>query len=403
MKRLLIYTFLCILLLSCATVSSLGIFPTLTPTAAQPPLPTLTATVSPARTVTSTPPPSLTPSPAPGYSSGAFAYGPSNFPANVDPLTGLEVKDPSILRRRPLLVKVSNLPRSVRPQWGLSLADQVYEYYTEEGATRFTAVFYGQDATMVGPIRSARLFDNHLMTMYKANFAFASADYRALHLLFKQDYADRLVIEAFCPPMCRYKPNSANLLVTNTVDLTNYINGQKVKGSNGRQNLDGLAFSNQPPSSGAPARRVTVRYSAAIYNRWDYDPATGKYQRFSDQENDFDAKKETYAPLIDRLTKQQISADNVLVLYTNHKYFSQKPEVIDITLSGPDKAILFRDGQAFQLRWQSAKPLDALFNLVSPDGQTFPLKPGNTFIEVVGASTKLAQNAPEWRFTFQIP
>jgi hypothetical protein len=347
------------------------------------------------------PTPSLTPSPAP--QTLLEAYGPSNFPKNVDPLTGLIVKDPAILNRRPLLVKVSNLPRNVRPQWGLSLADHVYEYYTEEGATRFAAVFYGQDATMVGPIRSARLFDNHLMTMYKANFAFASADYRVRDLLFKQDYANRLVIESSCPPMCRYQPNSANLLVTNTVDLTNYINGRKVEGGNGRQNLDGLVFNSQAPSSGAPAKRVTVRYSAAIYNRWDYDPATGKYLRFSDQKDDFDAKNETYAPLIDRITNQQVSADNVLVLYTNHKYFSKKPEVIDITLSGPGKAFLFRDGQAFQLSWQSTKTLDVLFNLVSPNGQTFPLKPGNTFIEVVGASTKLEKNAPEWRFIFQMP
>ena len=401
MKRLLIYTFLCVLLLSCKTVSSLGVSPSPTPTATPSPLPTLTATVSP--TGMMTPTPTLTPSPAPGYSSGVSASGPSNFPTNVDPLTGLMVKAPAILDRRPLLVKVSNLPRNVRPQWGLSLADHVYEYYTEEGATRFTAVFYGQDATMAGPIRSARLFDNHLMTMYKANFAFASADYRVRDLLFKQDYADRLVIEAFCPPMCRYQPNSANLLVTNTADLTNYINGRKVEGGNGRQNLDGLAFNHQAPSSGAPANHVTVRYSAAIYNRWDYDPTTGKYLRFSDQKDDFDAKNETYAPLIDRLTGQQVSADNVLVLYTNHKYFSQKPEVVDITLSGSDKAILFRDGQAFQLRWQATKPLDALFNLIGPNGQTFPLKPGNTFIEVVGASTKMEKNAPEWRFTFQTP
>jgi len=339
----------------------------------------------------------------PVYSSEGI-YGPSNFPSDIDPLTGLLVKDPSTLNRRPLLVKVSNLPRNIRPQWGLSLADHVYEYYTEEGTTRFAAVFYGQDAKMVGPIRSARFFDNHLMTMYKANFAFGSADYRVLDLLFKQDYADRLVVESSCPPMCRYEPNSANLLVTNTVDLTNYINKQKIKGGNGRQNLDGLTFGDKAPSGGASANHVTVRYSAAIYNRWDYDPATGKYLRFSDKADDLEnGKNETYAPLIDRLTNQQVSAENVLVLYTNHKYFSQKPEIIDIDFSGPDKAVLFRDGQAFQLTWQSTKTSDALFSLIGPNGQPFPLKPGNTFIEIVGTSTKVEKAAPDWRFAFQIP
>ena len=33
-----------------------------------------------------------------------------------------------ILNRRPILIKVENLPRKDRPQYGLSLADIVYEY-----------------------------------------------------------------------------------------------------------------------------------------------------------------------------------------------------------------------------------------------------------------------------------
>ena len=102
-------------------------------------------------------------------------YGPANFPANVDPLTGLPVSDPALLQRRPMLIKVSNLPRNVRPQWGLSLADLIFEYYTEEGSTRFAAIFYSKDASMVGPIRSGRFIDGDLVQGYKAVFAFGSA------------------------------------------------------------------------------------------------------------------------------------------------------------------------------------------------------------------------------------
>lgn len=396
MKRFSLYAFLCMLLSGCGVIASIGVSPTETPTAAPTLTPTLTATL----TLTPTPTPTVTLTPTPDYP--PEGYGPSNFPADIDPLTGQKLKDASILERRPLIVKVSNLPRSVRPQWGLSLADHVYEYYTEEGTTRFAAVFYGQDATMVGPIRSGRFLDNHLIVMYKANFAFGSADYRVRNLLFNQNYANRLVIESFCPPMCRHEVSGVNHLVTNTADLTTYINERKVEGGNGTQNLDGLAFNKQPPFSGAPASRIYVRYSAAIYNRWDYDPAAGKYLRFSDMDNDLDGGNETYAPLLDGLTGEQISADNVLVLHVPHSYYSRKPEVIDIVMAGPGKAVLFRDGQAFELTWQRLR-LDTLINLVSLDGQTFPLKPGNTFIEIVGAFTTVEQNAPEWRFTFKMP
>lgn len=152
MKRFFIVAILSVFLIACGMVSSIGIFGNAVPTTTDLPTPGLIA--FPQGTATLTLTPSVTPLPAPEYP--LAGYGPSNFPADVDPLTGLKVGDPSILERRPLIIKVSNLPRGIRPQWGLSLADNVYEYYTEEGTTRFAAVFYGQDASMAWWDRSAR-------------------------------------------------------------------------------------------------------------------------------------------------------------------------------------------------------------------------------------------------------
>src|SRR5262245_25539804 len=154
-KKFVYLAFLCALLLSCQAATSLWLSPTPapTPTATEPyilyPFPSATSDA----TATPDAPPEA----------AAQAFNSSAFPANINPLTGLEVQDLALLERRPLLVKVSNLPRNIRPQSGLSSADHVYEYYTEEGTTRFAAVFYGQDAKMVGPIRSARFFDDQLM------------------------------------------------------------------------------------------------------------------------------------------------------------------------------------------------------------------------------------------------
>jgi hypothetical protein len=374
--------------------------------ATQAPTPTETATLTSTETATLTPTPTETATPTVTPTATldfpADGYGPSNFPENVNPLTGLKVKDPTLLERRPLMIKVANLPREYRPQWGLSLADHVYEYYTEEGTTRFAAFFLGNDANMVGPIRSARFFDNHLMTMYKANFAFGSADYRVLNLLFNQKYSDRLIIESACPPMCRYEPKDENYLMADTVGLTDWINQKNVPDGNGRQSLDGFRFKIDLDVDGAPARQVFVRYSGAIYNRWDYDPRTGKYSRYSETQNDPDGTKQAYTALTDRLTDEPITADNVVVLYVTHQYFSLKPEIVDIVVSGPGKAYLFRYGEVFELTWYR-NALDQLFTLVGPDGKPFPLKPGNTWFEVVGSSTELATEGDSWRFKFAIP
>jgi hypothetical protein len=398
MKRL-FFLFALIFLAACSTVSPLA-----QPLEAQATeLPSATVTLTETITPSLTPTPTLTVTPSPTRDYPLEGYGPQNFPANVDPLTGQKVTDPALLERRPMIVKVANLPRAWRPQWGLSLADQVFEYYTEEGTTRFAAVFLGQDAPMVGPIRSARFFDNHLITMYNANFAFGSADYRVLNLLFNQNYYDRLVIESACPPMCRYEPNGVNYLMTNTTDLAAFINSRNILGGNVRQNLDGFHFNYDLPAAGETASRVFVRYSSAIYNRWDYDPQAGKYIRFSDTRDDLQqGAAEDYRMLTDRANGQAISADNVVVLHVLHQYYTRHPEIVDIVMSGPDDAYLFRDGQMFPLRWYR-NALTQVFSLVDEQGQPFPLKPGNTWFEVVGTGTQHTQQGADWRFMFQIP
>ena len=41
------------------------------------------------------------------------------LPGQYNPLTGLIPADPSLLERRPLVIKISNYPREIRPQYGI--------------------------------------------------------------------------------------------------------------------------------------------------------------------------------------------------------------------------------------------------------------------------------------------
>jgi len=54
------------------------------------------------------------------------------------------VQDPSLLSLPAVLVSISNMPFTARPQAGPGFAPWVYELYIGEGATRFMNVFYGQ-------------------------------------------------------------------------------------------------------------------------------------------------------------------------------------------------------------------------------------------------------------------
>jgi len=76
----------------------------------------------------------------------AITYGPDQveFPADVNPFTGLQVADPSLLQQPALLVSITHFPPQARPQAGLSFASWVFEYLIATGTTRFAAVFHGQ-------------------------------------------------------------------------------------------------------------------------------------------------------------------------------------------------------------------------------------------------------------------
>ncbi|HXF86212.1 MAG TPA: SdrD B-like domain-containing protein [Anaerolineales bacterium] len=61
----------------------------------------------------------------------------------VNPLTGREVAEPSLLEFPAVLVSISNMPVTARPQAGPGFAAWIFELYIGEGATRFMGVFYG--------------------------------------------------------------------------------------------------------------------------------------------------------------------------------------------------------------------------------------------------------------------
>ena len=384
---------LSLLLTACGTAPS-------TAATATVPAPTETPVIS------VTPPPSnitLLPQPSPTlYPSEG--YGPSNFPADVNPLTGLQVANPALLDRRPLLVKVSNLPRDVRPQWGLSLADIVFEYYTEKGTTRFATIFLGNNADMVGPIRSGRFFDADVVRGYKAIYVFGYADQTEMDPFNHSDFADRMITQNTPnTPLYRYDPNGYNHLMGNTADLSAFATSTGVE--NGRQNLDSMTFKLEAPTEGQPGNQVIVHYSRSIYNRWDYDPATGRYLRFSDTFDLTDAdQNEQYAQLTDRLTGQPIAFDNLVVLNVTQEVYSsdsQGNKIYDILFSGTGDGYAFRDGQAYQVKWQR-NDTDVV-SLTNPDGTPFPFKPGTTWFEVVGVSSSVQQTSQGWRFTHEMP
>ena len=380
------------------TLAALAATPTITPSSTPESIvPTSTATWLPDPTAPFTP--TLTAAPL------SYEYGPGDFPAGINPLTGLPVASQVNLERRPIVIKVTNFPRSVRPQWGLSMADHVYEYYIGDAMSRFVGVFYGNDANRVGPIRSARLFDAHVTRMYHGVFVFGWADDAVLKFLFAPDLKSLMVVErpTSCPPLCRIGPEAAyNTLFADTTQMADYLTKRRT--NNDRQSLDRLYFKLETPPSGNPGERIAIHYSFFSYHRWKYDAQQGRYLRYQETV-DQTGEDDQYAPLVDSLTETQLSTDNVIVLLIPHQYFkkSASTEIVDQPFLGQGTGFAFRDGQIFPLTWKR-EATDHLPELSLPNGSLYPLKPGNTWFELLGVTSEYGQlEDGTWYFDFSIP
>src|SRR4051794_7778966 len=85
----------------------------------------------------------------------------SPSPATGHPFTGR----PGVRNGPVLVVKIDNT-RSAKPQRGLRSADIVYVEQVEGGLSRVMAVFSSTLPPQVGPVRSARISDLHILPQF---------------------------------------------------------------------------------------------------------------------------------------------------------------------------------------------------------------------------------------------
>lgn len=318
----------------------------------------------------------------------------------INPLTGLPVSDPALLARRVVAIKVSNYPRTARPQAGLSYADLLFEFYQEGGETRFQALFLSQDASKVGPIRSGRIVDAMLERMYQSLLVFNWADDRVINQLALQGVMANSLIEgpAGCPALCRDSSQiGINSLYGNTAALRPAAVALHIPAV--VPDLGGMVFDSAAPANGKPAQDLLVRFFTDLARaEWRFDPASDKYLRWSETDSG------SMAPLTDRLNGQQISVSNlivVLVPFIRHPTNPKSVEMYDVNLLGSGTALFFRDGQEWQGGWRVVDPSRPL-QFFGENGP-FPLHPGVTWIALVGMSSTPSNNGDAWRVEFALP
>jgi len=278
----------------------------------------------------------------------------------------------------------------------------VFEYFIGAGATRFTAIYYGQDAEKVGPVRSARLIDASLGLAYNTVFGFASADPFVFSRVVR-NLGDRAITlgDATCPALCRTGDGDVNSVFADTALLTQYA-VEKREVDPARPNLDGMTFDVNPPVGGVAGDWIQAAFSPFSISEWRYDAGAQAYLRWIEEVDA--AGNVSMVELTDRETSEQLAFKNVVVVFV--QYNELKPTLHEVVLLGNVtglRALLFRDGQMYDILWKSIEANQPL-QFFTQEGEHIPFSPGNTWFEVVGLSSTVDETEPgHWQVNFLLP
>lgn len=304
----------------------------------------------------------------------------------VAPFTGLPVRDSKILSRRPLAIKVANTA-NVRPQGGLSKADVVIEQRVEYNLTRITAIFHSQGAERVGSIRSARLPDLEWPVIFDAVLCFSGASTEVRKMLYESDFKDRLLEQALNGPAYFRDPKRAvpHNLYASTTTLWNVA--QKRGWNKAPEPRLGWVFDASAPAGGSAVAKLKIPYPTPSDRvEWRYDLATNRWLRWQGNVVHKDAA-----------TNTQLTAANVVVMTAVHvatpilEHGTVDVGInrsIEIQVWGEGALTVYRDGKAYPGKWVRADR-QAPLTFLDANGQVIPLRPGNTWIEVVTPEMKV--------------
>ena len=339
----------------------------------------------------------------------AIDFGQDPFARGINPLTGLPVADPDLLAYPPALISVSNFPVSARPQAGLSFSPYVFELFIGEGMTRFLALFYGEF-----PQVSAQNGDSNVIANNQAEIGPVRSG-RLPYQAIRQLYNGFLVMASASAEVRDSTSNSTNIYGSDSGDINSALIDvsqlqalAKANAKTQAANLTGNLFSTQSPEGGQVADELWVFYNFYNQVQWTYDRASAKYLRFQDKA---DGSGDFY-PATDRLTGEQLASENVIVLLVKHEVLNSTKTLIDFDLLyTKGNAYLLRDGKVYPIYWSTiGDEYEKTTGLLRPirftnrNGDPIPLKPGNTWVEVVDVTTTFSEIEPgSWKARFYTP
>jgi len=282
------------------------------------------------------------------------------------PLTGEKIASEADKTALVTAIMIENSP-DARPQSGIKDAGVVYEAIAEGGITRFLALYQNKKPSLVGPVRSLRMYYVDWLAPYNASVAHVGGSLNALNEIRNGSYRDIDQFfndDTYWRASDRYAPHNV---------YTSFENLDALNKAKGYTESTFLSF---PRVDGAPAAEpnattITINFSSPSYNTtYSYDKESNSYLRFlggvahSDRE------------------AGQITPSVVIALRVDMQHVMEDGYREQIITTGTGSAVLFQNGTAEEVTWHKADRASPL-RLTNSAGEDIPLVRGQTWIAAV--------------------
>lgn len=274
--------------------------------------------------------------------------------------------------RLPACVMIENAAfGGVRPQSGLSAAAVVYEVIVEGGITRLMAVYDGELAETIGPVRSAR--DTYLEFASELNcpYLHAGGSFTALQALdnFGLRDLDGLIESRYVwRDPAKYAPHN---LFTSGENLRQAISDHGWD-KEAAPSYDSWNFVDPVDQTvGTPAARIQIGFGGSYDVEYRYRETEQVYERWNGGVLHTDAN-----------TGEAILVKNVVLQEVAEGTDIEGKGRVNWPVTGEGAVHIFHGGQEFVGRWQKPDRL-ARTQFFADDGTLLPLWRGNTWVEIV--------------------
>ena len=319
----------------------------------------------------------ITPIPRPGLKTNV----PEEIRKVPNPITGELYNEDAVppwISNRPLGIMINNHP-DARPQSALYQADIVYEIVAEGGITRFLAFFLTHTPEKIGPVRSAR---EYYLVLVKE-----LGDAMIMHI----GWSPQALVAIESWPVRSLSRGGATFWRENpnnvATEHTAYVNGLDLRkrgdelGWEGTRTLTSWKFKdtkNYAEAKDAWNISVDFWYKGDFSAIWKYNPDKNTYMRYMG----YDASDQPL-PHLDRETKEQINAENVIVQFARESsILGDDKNRLEYELLGSGKALVFLDGKVVEATWNKAGR-DERTKFFDMNGEEIEFNRGNFWIEIV--------------------